>query len=170
MMLVGYARVSTLEQHLDAQLARLAAAGCEPIYQEKRSVPMRNVRCWPSACGIFALGEALVVTRLTAWRAHWVSGSSETKTYGKGVTLREREEQPTLPRRSIFGKDIDERAHIIQCVARAVLSPRGAIFGKVVGYSYRGTMVSIMAGAGFIGKNASLQVSEISCVLRYRSF
>jgi hypothetical protein len=37
-----------------------------------------------------------------------VSGSSETKPYGKGVAPREYEEQPTLPRRSIFGKDSDE--------------------------------------------------------------
>jgi DNA invertase Pin-like site-specific DNA recombinase len=34
---VGYARVSTLEQHLDVQLAKLTQAGCAPIFQEKRS-------------------------------------------------------------------------------------------------------------------------------------
>ena len=34
----------------------------------------------------------------------------ETKTYRKGVALREHEEQPTLPSRSVFGKDIDERS------------------------------------------------------------
>jgi hypothetical protein len=39
----------------------------------------------------------------------WVSGSSETKTYGKSATAREYEEEHTLPRRSVFGKDIDER-------------------------------------------------------------
>jgi hypothetical protein len=38
-----------------------------------------------------------------------VSGSIETKTYGKDATVREREEKRTLPRRSIFGKDRDER-------------------------------------------------------------
>src|SRR5215471_7982925 len=31
------------------------------------------------------------------------------KTYGKGATRREHEELPTLPRRSIFGKDVDAR-------------------------------------------------------------
>ena len=35
---------------------------------------------------------------------NWVSGSSETKIYGKGVVLRAHEEQHTLPRRSLFGK------------------------------------------------------------------
>jgi len=38
-----------------------------------------------------------------------VSGRSDTTTYGKGVTLREYEEQHMLPRRSFFGKDEDER-------------------------------------------------------------
>ena len=36
-MRVGYARVSTFEQHLDVQLAKLQQAGCEKIYREKRS-------------------------------------------------------------------------------------------------------------------------------------
>ena len=35
-----------------------------------------------------------------------VSGSSETKTYGKSAAVRAHEKQQTLPRRSIFGKDI----------------------------------------------------------------
>jgi len=38
-----------------------------------------------------------------------VSGSTETKTYGKGAAGREREEKHTLPRRGIFGKEVDER-------------------------------------------------------------
>ncbi|WP_306535449.1 recombinase family protein [Geobacter sp.] len=35
--IVGYARVSTVEQDLTAQLEQLRAAGCERIYQEKAS-------------------------------------------------------------------------------------------------------------------------------------
>jgi DNA invertase Pin-like site-specific DNA recombinase len=37
MATVGYARVSTVEQELTAQLEQLQAAGCERIYQEKVS-------------------------------------------------------------------------------------------------------------------------------------
>ena len=64
MMLVGYARVSTLEQHLDAQLARLAAAGCEPIYQEKRSGTDAQRPVLAECLRYIRTGEALVVTRL----------------------------------------------------------------------------------------------------------
>jgi len=38
-----------------------------------------------------------------------VSGSVETKTYGKDAVGRERKEKQTLPRRSLFGKDAEER-------------------------------------------------------------
>lgn len=36
-MLIGYARVSTQEQETNAQIDALTKAGCERIYQEKRS-------------------------------------------------------------------------------------------------------------------------------------
>ncbi|BCG47075.1 integrative genetic element Gsu5, resolvase [Citrifermentans bremense] len=37
MAIIGYARVSTLDQDLTAQLAQLNAAGCDRIYKEKAS-------------------------------------------------------------------------------------------------------------------------------------
>ena len=42
-------------------------------------------------------------------RLYWVSGRTETKTYGKSATVREREEQQTLPSKGLFGKVTDER-------------------------------------------------------------
>ena len=36
-MKIGYARVSTADQNLDLQISALKNAGCEYIYQEKKS-------------------------------------------------------------------------------------------------------------------------------------
>jgi integrase len=61
-----------------------------------------------------------------------VSGSSETKTYGKSRTVREHKEMSTLPRRSVFGKD----ESVISCLfkrLRILSSPPKPIFsGKLV--------------------------------------
>ena len=51
-----------------------------------------------------------------------VSGSTETKTYGKGTTGREPKKNQTLPRRSIFGKDADKRFRFFNGL-RTLLSP-----------------------------------------------
>jgi hypothetical protein len=60
-----------------------------------------------------------------------VSGSTETKTYGKGATRREHEEKHTLPRRSIFGKDSDERSCVFNML-QVLVSPTEALFsGKL---------------------------------------
>jgi DNA invertase Pin-like site-specific DNA recombinase len=64
MQRVGYARVSTLEQHLDVQLAKLTTAGCEPIFQEKRSGTDDKRPVLAECLRYVRTGEALVVTRL----------------------------------------------------------------------------------------------------------
>ena len=60
-----------------------------------------------------------------------VSGSSETKTYGKSIMAREHEGKHTLPRRSFFGKDADKRFRLFKGL-RTLLSPIELLFsGKL---------------------------------------
>ncbi len=62
----------------------------------------------------------------------WVRGRSETKTYGKGVTIREHKERQTLPRKSFFGKDIDERSRAFNAL-QALSSPTDMLLsGKLL--------------------------------------
>ena len=62
---IGYARVSTLDQDLDIQLARLKTEGCAVIRSEKVSGGSREGR--PELATVLAFlrpGDELVVTRL----------------------------------------------------------------------------------------------------------
>jgi len=64
-MLVGYARVSTLEQSLDAQLADLKAAGCERVFAEKVSGARASDRqALQKLMRQVTHGDVVIVTRL----------------------------------------------------------------------------------------------------------
>lgn len=65
MMLIGYARTSTLEQNagLDAQLEELAKAGCNRVFQEQVS-SVTNREELDAAIDYLQEGDTLVVTRL----------------------------------------------------------------------------------------------------------
>ena len=62
---IGYARVSTIDQDLDGQLARLKAEGCAIVRSEKASAASRDGR--PELATVIEFlrqGDELVVTRL----------------------------------------------------------------------------------------------------------
>lgn len=62
---IGYARVSTLDQDLDVQIARLKAEGCAIIRSEKVSGGSRDGRAeLATVLEFLRLGDELVVTRL----------------------------------------------------------------------------------------------------------
>src|SRR4051812_30119936 len=62
---IGYARVSTIEQDLDTQLARLKAEGCEIVRSEKVSGASRDGRTeLATVIEFLRPGDELVVTRL----------------------------------------------------------------------------------------------------------
>lgn len=60
-MVIGYARVSTLEQNLDRQLDNLNAQGCERIYQEKRTGKNTNRPEFEKMMASFRPGDTLVI-------------------------------------------------------------------------------------------------------------
>lgn len=63
-MRIGYARVSTEDQSLEAQIAELRAAGCEEIYSERASGKKDNRPELKNALRAMRAGDTLVVTRL----------------------------------------------------------------------------------------------------------
>lgn len=65
MAVIGYARVSSVGQKLDVQLDKLRAAGCERVYQEKRSGATASKRPeLTQALDYVRDGDTFVVTKL----------------------------------------------------------------------------------------------------------
>jgi DNA invertase Pin-like site-specific DNA recombinase len=63
-MIVGYARVSTDGQTLDAQQSALAAAGAEKVFAEKESGAVTDRKALARALAAVGAGDVLLVTRL----------------------------------------------------------------------------------------------------------
>jgi DNA invertase Pin-like site-specific DNA recombinase len=64
MTIIGYARVSTDGQTLDAQQASLKAAGAERVFAEKISGTVTDRKALAKALGALEPGDVLLVTRL----------------------------------------------------------------------------------------------------------
>ena len=65
MALVGYARVSTLDQDHTIQIDRLKGAGCERVFSEKKSGTSKKGRTALDEClGFIREGDTLVFTKL----------------------------------------------------------------------------------------------------------
>jgi DNA invertase Pin-like site-specific DNA recombinase len=63
-MIVGYARVSTDGQTLDAQLAALKAVGADKVFSEKVSGAVTDRKALAKAIAALGAGDVLLVTRL----------------------------------------------------------------------------------------------------------
>jgi DNA invertase Pin-like site-specific DNA recombinase len=63
-MKVGYARVSTTDQHLDIQLAKLQAVGCEENFKEHRSGTSAARPALQECLMFLRRTDTLVITRL----------------------------------------------------------------------------------------------------------
>ncbi|MDO5049354.1 MAG: recombinase family protein [Actinomycetaceae bacterium] len=64
MSLIGYARVSTAEQHLDAQLAALNDAGCSRVFTDQASGARTDRPELAAALDYLREGDTLVVWKL----------------------------------------------------------------------------------------------------------
>lgn len=64
MTLVGYARVSTRDQHPEAQLDALTAAGCEKTFTDQASGTLARRPALDDALSYLRAGDTLVVTKL----------------------------------------------------------------------------------------------------------
>lgn len=63
-MLIGYARVSTDDQHLDLQRDALKAAGCERIFEDTVSGAKSERTGLTTLMGVLRAGDTVVIWRL----------------------------------------------------------------------------------------------------------
>jgi DNA invertase Pin-like site-specific DNA recombinase len=68
-MRVGYARVLTVDQNLDAQRDALAAAGCDQVFIDKASGKLARRPELDKALLVAREGDQLVITKLDPARA-----------------------------------------------------------------------------------------------------
>jgi len=64
-MLIGYARVSTIDQNSELQTDALSAAGCERIFTEKASGSYRDRPQLKAALDYMRAGDTLIVWKLS---------------------------------------------------------------------------------------------------------
>jgi len=62
--LIGYARVSTRDQHPEAQTDALSAAGCEKVFVDHASGILAKRTALDEALGYLRAGDTLVITKL----------------------------------------------------------------------------------------------------------
>lgn len=105
-MMIGYARVSTLDQHLDLQLDALKKQGCEKIYQEQLSASLEERPQLQEMIAHLRRGDTVVVwklDRLARSLKHLLSLVSDFKSAGIGfLSLQDQINTTTAQGRLIF--------------------------------------------------------------------
>lgn len=141
-MLIGYARVSTLSQNLDRQVAALNAAGCVRIFTEKASgKSIHNRPELEKAITALPSGGTLVIAEWDRATRSMLDGIAiMTRVYQMGATVRVLD-RPYLDLTTPIGKGIlallsalaeDERHRIVSRSAegRRIAKAKGKSLGR----------------------------------------
>lgn len=141
-MLIGYARVSTIQQNLDRQLGALRACGCERIFAEKASG--KDVSGRPElerAIETLGTGDVLVLAEWDrATRSMFDGISIMQRVHGRGAAIKVLD-KPHLDLTTKIGQGFlaflsalaeDERERIVKRAAagRRAAAKSGAKFGR----------------------------------------
>ena len=118
-MKIGYARVSTIEQRLEAQIDQLQAHGCEKIYQERNSGGDRERPTLNEIFGYLRAGDTLLVVKLDRLsRSLKDLLELATKVDALGAQLQSLEESIDTSSRAIGGRPFalnkDQRNEVVR--------------------------------------------------------
>jgi DNA invertase Pin-like site-specific DNA recombinase len=87
-MKIGYARVSTIGQELEAQIQQLKAEGCDKIYTEKFTGTKTDRPMFNSVIDTLHKGDTLICTKLDRFARSTVDGIQTVKAlFNKGVKV-----------------------------------------------------------------------------------
>lgn len=87
-MIYGYARVSTLNQDLNVQIAQLKAAGAEVIYSEKYTGTKKDRPEFTKLLSELKSGDTLVVTKLDRFARSTIDAITTVKElFARGVKI-----------------------------------------------------------------------------------
>lgn len=150
-MKVGYARVSTVGQSLENQLASLAKEGCEKIFEEKASGKSSDDReQLQSALDFVRAGDVLVITKLDRLARSMIDLSLIAKKLkDKHVGLKALD-QPEIDTTSAIGELLFNVLGAVASFERALINERTA----------EGRAKAMSKGVKF-GAKAKLSDSEI---------
>lgn len=126
-MKVGYARVSTVGQSLENQLASLAKEGCEKIFEEKASGKSSDDReQLQSALDFVRAGDVLVITKLDRLARSMIDLSLIAKKLkDKQVGLKALD-QPEIDTTSAIGELLFNVLGAVASFERALINERTA--------------------------------------------
>jgi DNA invertase Pin-like site-specific DNA recombinase len=139
--IVGYARVSTEDQHLDRQIAALEAAGCTKIFEDSVSGRTMHRDGWERCVEYLRPGDHLLVTEMDRiGRSTLEVVGAITELNEQGITVQTSSGMVFDPRNAIGALVVSVLAAVAQlevdlkaerqAAARAVAKKNGTVYGR----------------------------------------